>query len=99
MQVIRCVKALLLTHKGRFDAGFFHPNIFPSGTVCLSILNDEEDWKPAITLRQVSVHAKVATSLFVLTKTCKQILLGIQDLLDTPNPKSPAQTDAYHLFV
>lgn len=28
----------------------------------------------------------------------KQILLGIQDLLDTPNPESPAQADAYHLF-
>ncbi|KAF2071991.1 hypothetical protein CYY_006704 [Polysphondylium violaceum] len=29
----------------------------------------------------------------------KQILLGIQDLLDTPNPNSPAQTYAYELFV
>ena len=28
----------------------------------------------------------------------KQILLGIQDLLDDPNPLSPAQTDAYMLF-
>ena len=28
----------------------------------------------------------------------KQILLGIQDLLDNPNPASPAQTDAYMLF-
>jgi hypothetical protein len=26
--------------------GFFHPNIYPSGTVCLSILNEEEAWKP-----------------------------------------------------
>jgi len=30
-----------------------HPNIYPSGTVCLSILNDEEDWKPHITVRQI----------------------------------------------
>ena len=30
-----------------------HPNIYPSGTVCLSILNEEEDWKPAITLKQI----------------------------------------------
>lgn len=30
-----------------------HPNIYPSGTVCLSILNDEEDWKPHITIRQL----------------------------------------------
>ena len=27
------------------------------------------------------------------------MLLGIQDLLDTPNPNSPAQSDAYQLFV
>jgi ubiquitin-conjugating enzyme E2 I len=24
----------------KFDAGFFHPNVYPSGTVCLSILNE-----------------------------------------------------------
>lgn len=31
----------------------FHPNVYPSGTVCLSILNEEEDWKPAITVRMI----------------------------------------------
>lgn len=30
-----------------------HPNIYPSGTVCLSILNEEEDWKPPITVKQI----------------------------------------------
>lgn len=56
----------------------FHPNIYPSGNVCLSILNEEEDWKPNISI--------------------KQILLGIQHLLDNPNPDSPAQADPYQLF-
>eukprot|EP01099_Mayorella_cantabrigiensis_P000672 TRINITY_DN1298_c0_g1_i1.p1 TRINITY_DN1298_c0_g1~~TRINITY_DN1298_c0_g1_i1.p1 ORF type:complete len:186 (+),score=47.25 TRINITY_DN1298_c0_g1_i1:75-560(+) len=65
--------------KCKFPAEFFHPNIFPSGTVCLSILNEEEGWKPSISV--------------------KQILLGIQDLLDTPNPKSPAQEKAFLMFV
>lgn len=41
-------------------------------------MNEEQDWKPAITV--------------------KQILLGIQDLLDDPNPESPAQADAYNLY-
>eukprot|EP00013_Stygamoeba_regulata_P016561 CAMPEP_0177681742 /NCGR_PEP_ID=MMETSP0447-20121125/30887_1 /TAXON_ID=0 /ORGANISM="Stygamoeba regulata, Strain BSH-02190019" /LENGTH=156 /DNA_ID=CAMNT_0019191197 /DNA_START=226 /DNA_END=693 /DNA_ORIENTATION=- len=68
-----------LPPKCQFPAGFFHPNIFPSGTVCLSILNVEKNWKPGITL--------------------KQILLGVQDLLSTPNPSDPAQTDAYMQFV
>ncbi len=63
---------------GKFVPPLFHPNVYPSGTVCLSILNEEEGWKPAITI--------------------KQILLGIQDLLDDPNPESPAQAEAYNLF-
>ncbi|CAG8589440.1 2838_t:CDS:2 [Paraglomus brasilianum] len=64
--------------KCRFTPPLFHPNVYPSGTVCLSILNEEEAWKPAITI--------------------KQILLGIQDLLNDPNPDSPAQSDAYMLY-
>lgn len=59
--------------------GFFHPNIYPSGTVCLSILNEDEQWRPSITV--------------------KQILLGIQDLLDSPNERSPAQSDAFVLYT
>ena len=31
--------------------------------------------------------------------TIKQILLGVQDLLDSPNPLSPAQEDAYRIFT
>ncbi|CAG8521072.1 28928_t:CDS:2 [Gigaspora margarita] len=69
------VKWLLM---GKFVPALFHPNVYPSGTVCLSILNEEEGWKPAITI--------------------KQILLGVQNLLDEPNPDSPAQSDAYMLF-
>ncbi len=52
--------------------------MYPSGTVCLSILNEEEGWKPAITI--------------------KEILLGIQSLLNEPNPESPAQAEAYNLY-
>lgn len=61
--------------KCKLPEGFYHPNIYPSGTVCLSILNEDDGWRPSITV--------------------KQILLGIQDLLDTPNLASPAQSEAY----
>ena len=64
--------------KCKFVPPLFHPNVYPSGTVCLSILNEEEGWRPAITI--------------------KEILLGIQSLLNEPNPESPAQADAYNLF-
>jgi ubiquitin-conjugating enzyme E2 I len=64
---------------GKFTPPLFHPNVYPSGTVCLSILNEEEGWRPGINIRQ--------------------ILTGIQDLLDEPNPDSPAQSEAFNLYV
>ena len=96
--------------KCKFVPPLFHPNVYPSGelsyilllcglcvcvciaqsmksmtnsfilgTICLSILNEEEGWRPAITL--------------------KQVLIGIQDLLNEPNPSSPAQSEAYNLYI
>ena len=61
-----------------FHPVLFHPNVYPSGTVCLSIINEAEDWKPHITV--------------------KQVLLGIQELLDNPNLNSPAQAEPYRLM-
>ncbi|CAG2169314.1 unnamed protein product [Oppiella nova] len=40
-----------------FPTGFFHPNVYPSGKICLSIINTPENkgtWKPSITVKQVS---------------------------------------------
>ena len=55
-----------------------HVNVFPSGRVCLSIL-DKENWKPSLNLRQV--------------------LLGIQNMLNDPNPKSPASEIPYTNYM
>ena len=38
---------------GKFVPPLVHPNVYPSGTVCLSILDEEKSWKPAITIKQV----------------------------------------------
>lgn len=43
----------MLCGAGKFDPPIFHPNIFPSGSVCLSILSEDKDWVPTITLKQV----------------------------------------------
>ena len=59
----------------KFDPALFHPNIFPSGKVCLSILDAEKDWSPTITV--------------------KDVLRGIQELLNTPNLADPAQREAH----
>ncbi|THH09363.1 hypothetical protein EW145_g2078 [Phellinidium pouzarii] len=39
--------------KCKFTPPLFHPNVYPSGTVCLSILDEEKSWKPAITIKQI----------------------------------------------
>ena len=65
--------------KVRFNTKLFHPNIFPSGTVCLSILEEDKDWRPSLSI--------------------KEVLLGIQQLLNDPNPNSPAQADAYFCYL
>lgn len=62
-----------------FHKKLFHPNIYPSGAVCLSILNEEEDWRASFRV--------------------KDILVGIQQLLANPNPKSPAQKEAYTTYI
>ena len=61
--------------KCQFIPPLYHPNIYPSGSVCLSILNEDLAWSPSITVRD--------------------ILLGIQKLLDEYNLSDPAQGPAY----
>jgi ubiquitin-conjugating enzyme E2 I len=39
--------------KCKFVPPLFHPNVYPSGTICLSILDEEKDWRPAITIKQM----------------------------------------------
>jgi len=36
-----------------FQPPLFHPNVYPSGTVCLSLLDEEKDWRPSITIKQI----------------------------------------------
>ncbi|KAK1922104.1 ubiquitin-conjugating enzyme/RWD-like protein [Papiliotrema laurentii] len=39
--------------KCKFDPPLFHPNVYPSGTICLSILDEEKQWKPSITIKSL----------------------------------------------
>jgi ubiquitin-conjugating enzyme E2 I len=85
------VYELYLLAPGKLPIGFFHPNVFGDGKVCLSIINESADWKPSISVKQVQ-HP------FFLIHF-QQILVGIQELLDNPNPNSPAQSVAYQSFL
>ncbi|EZG72995.1 putative ubiquitin-conjugating enzyme E2 [Gregarina niphandrodes] len=76
--------------KMKFETPIFHPNIFPDGLVCISILHapgfdetneqelPEERWRPII-----SVEA---------------ILMSVISMLGEPNLDSPANVDAAKLL-
>ena len=59
-----------------FTPPIFHPNVFPNGKVCLSIIGSQ--WVPGVSVRQ--------------------ILVGLQDLLDTPNADDPANGEANQVY-
>jgi ubiquitin-conjugating enzyme E2 I len=59
-----------------FTPVIFHPNVYPCGRVCLSILTSA--WRPAISF--------------------KEVLMGVQDLLNAPNENSPANGQANAIF-
>lgn len=46
--------------------------------VCLSLLDENKDWRPSVSVRQ--------------------LLVGIQELLNNPNIEDPAQADAYQIY-
>ena len=64
--------------KAQFSPPIFHPNVFPSGTIALSILSGDV-WYPQITVRDV--------------------LVGCQRLLQEPNLKNPANSEAYTILM
>lgn len=49
--------------KCKFVPPLYHPNVYPSGTICLSILNEDDGWRPAITIKQLLLGAE---QLFLL---------------------------------
>ncbi|KAA1123587.1 hypothetical protein PGTUg99_018817 [Puccinia graminis f. sp. tritici] len=77
----------LLPPKLRFTTQMWHPNIYPDGTVCISILhppgNDEYGYEDAGE-RWLPVH------------TIESILVSVTSLLasESPNTESPANIDA-----
>lgn len=38
----------------KFTPVIYHPNVFSCGTICLSILNEQQDWRSSITVTQIA---------------------------------------------
>lgn len=91
--------------KCKFPKGFFHPNVYPSGVVCLSILSERRVSNFHTNLFYVKCPYSLKQKPCFRCKgwrpsiSVKQILVGIQDLLDQPNATNAAQTEGHQLYV
>ena len=49
----------LASPKVKFVPPLFHPNVFPSGTVCLSLLDEEKGWRSTVTIKEILLCIQV----------------------------------------
>jgi ubiquitin-conjugating enzyme E2 G1 len=71
----------------RFETpGFWHPNVYPDGRVCISILHEA---KEDVLNAQELITEKWRPILGV-----EAILVSVVSMLSDPNPDSPANIDA-----
>ena len=47
-----CCKFKLVANTGK---PLFHPNVYPSGKICLSLLDAEKAWKPSLTIKHLLI--------------------------------------------
>ncbi|KAJ3014494.1 UNVERIFIED_CONTAM: Ubiquitin-conjugating enzyme E2 R2 [Siphonaria sp. JEL0065] len=72
-----------------FNNSFFHPNVYPDGRLCISILHPPGD---------DPTSGEKAEERWNPTQTVESILLSIVSLMNDPNVSSPANVDAGVLF-
>ncbi|KAG0164806.1 hypothetical protein DFQ28_010155 [Apophysomyces sp. BC1034] len=69
----------------RFDREFYHPNVYPDGRLCISILHPPGD---------DPVSGEKAEERWNPTQSVESVLMSIISLLADPNCSSPANVDA-----
>eukprot|EP01105_Mastigella_eilhardi_P014355 TRINITY_DN3271_c0_g1_i2.p1 TRINITY_DN3271_c0_g1~~TRINITY_DN3271_c0_g1_i2.p1 ORF type:complete len:214 (-),score=47.96 TRINITY_DN3271_c0_g1_i2:89-637(-) len=76
--------------KMKFTTPMWHPNIFPSGEVCISILHPPgEDPR----------HYESAVERWTPVQSIEKILVSVISMLAEPNCESPANLDAAKLWT
>jgi len=68
-----------------FASDFWHPNVYPDGKVCISILHP-----PVVD----DMSGELPEERWLPTQTVSTVLLSIISLLSAPNTSSPANVDA-----
>jgi len=74
--------------KFKFIDNFYHPNIYPDGRVCMSILHDGED----------SYGYEHISERWTPSHSVNSILISLLSILTEPNLESPANVDASKLW-
>eukprot|EP01100_Stratorugosa_tubuloviscum_P004929 TRINITY_DN2246_c1_g1_i1.p1 TRINITY_DN2246_c1_g1~~TRINITY_DN2246_c1_g1_i1.p1 ORF type:complete len:367 (-),score=116.27 TRINITY_DN2246_c1_g1_i1:144-1244(-) len=71
--------------KLRFISDFWHPNVYPDGKVCISILHPPGD---------DPMSGELAAERWLPTQSVSSIMLSVISMLGDPNISSPANVDA-----
>ena len=75
--------------KMKFKSEMWHPNIYPDGTVCISILHPPgEDPN----------HYESSNERWSPDQSIEKILLSVMSMIAEPNIESPANIDAAKMF-
>ncbi|EAA32114.1 putative ubiquitin-conjugating enzyme ubcP3 [Neurospora crassa] len=73
----------------KFLGDIFHPNVYPSGLVCISILHPPGD-DPN--------HYETASERWSPIQSVEKILLSVMSMLAEPNDESPANVEAAKMW-
>ncbi|KAK4907761.1 ubiquitin conjugating enzyme Ubc7/UbcP3 [Elasticomyces elasticus] len=69
--------------------GIWHPNVYPNGTVCISILHPPGD-DPN--------HYEHASERWSPIQSVEKILISVMSMLAEPNDESPANVEAAKMW-
>nr|CAB3267440.1 ubiquitin-conjugating enzyme E2 G2-like [Phallusia mammillata] len=75
--------------KMRFISDMFHPNIYPDGRVCISILHSPGD---------DPMGYETSAERWSPVQSIEKILLSVMSMLAEPNPESGANVDASKMW-
>nr|XP_002122933.1 ubiquitin-conjugating enzyme E2 G2 [Ciona intestinalis] len=75
--------------KMKFTSDMFHPNIYPDGRVCISILHSPGD---------DPMGYETSAERWSPVQSIEKILLSVMSMLAEPNPESGANVDASKMW-
>lgn len=75
--------------KMKFETPIFHPNVYPSGEVCISILHPPGEDKYGY---------ESAAERWSPVQSPETILISVISMLSSPNDESPANVDAAKMW-